>query len=103
MRDVYSIWNNNQQEERDMHVENEALYYLQWTDDTKFIDFVDTASTHIWKLQWFSEQANREDKKIKKLLSDTNPFVLLCRNTTQHNTTQQKQKQKQNKKEAQEL
>ena len=44
----------------------------------------------------FSEQATREDKKIKKLLSDTNPFVLLCHNTTQHsNTTQAKAKAKQ--------
>ena len=43
---TYTVFRTiNQQEERDMHVENEALYYLQWTDDTKFIDFVDTAST----------------------------------------------------------
>ena len=43
---TYTVFRTiNQQEERDMHVENEALYYLQWTDDTKFIDFVDSAST----------------------------------------------------------
>ena len=74
------------------------IIIIQWTDDTKFIDFVDSASTTDENYSdSFSEQANREDKKIKKLLSDTNSFVLLCHNTTQHNNSKSK-----NKKEAQE-